>query len=82
MTGVDFDFLQLVQPPRIISMTPLHGPVRGGTALVLTGAQFGNDATITFVERDRNNVATGVRTECAWRGVEEMSCSDTRIRWV
>ncbi len=65
---IAFDFLSLVNPPAIDRVSPLSGPVAGGTLVHITGARFGSNATVVFVERDVGLVPTGVVAECTWRG--------------
>lgn len=64
------------------SVEPLTGPLVGGTAMTIAGSKFGDNATVTFVERNRTGGLTGQRLQCAWRDASGMACSDSEIRCV
>ena len=64
------------------SVVPLAGPVAGGTIVSIAGSKLSDNATVTFVERNRMGGLTGQRQQCTWRGVPDMACSDDEIRYV
>ncbi len=79
-SGVAYSYNGLRQPPRVVSVVPLVGPASGGTLVTVLGELFGDSATVTFVERAASGALTGNRSECVWRGVPGMGCSDSTIQ--
>jgi hypothetical protein len=78
----DYRYQLLVSPPVIESVAPLRGPTPGGTPVLFTGSLFSTNAVVHFVERDAAGALTGRRSECEWRDVPGMYCTDTELRWV
>lgn len=75
-----YNYQQLIQPPVVIRVAPLTGPVAGGTTVVIDGLLFGEDADVVFVERNALGTLTGGRSPCEWRHDPNLTCSDSRIR--
>ena len=72
----------LVKPPVIAAVSPVTGPVSGGTVVELVGSGFAGSAVIELAALDGALALTGVRSTCEWRGVPGMSCNDTVVRCV
>lgn len=55
--------VQSTVPPTVLSISPDHGPVAGGTAFTLTGTNFADGATVTFDGLPATSVAFVSDTE-------------------
>ncbi len=80
--AIPYEFQALIQPPAITLVSPLTGPVLGGTLVTLHGTLFAFNATVLFVERDGSGDLTGRRSECAWRTVPGLTCNETVVQYV
>ena len=61
-----YSFVDLIQPPVVTAISPLSGPLTGGTMVTVTGTGYNSIASVTFEELRGNGSATGARLECAW----------------
>jgi hypothetical protein len=75
-----YDYHVSIANHTVRDVTPLAGPVLGGTPVTIHGAKFRSNASVTFVELDGSGAPTGGRGQCVWRGVPGMGCSDSTIR--
>ena len=62
----NYSFVDLILPPVVTAVSPLSGPLSGGTAVTVIGVGFNSVAVVTFEELLTNGTATGVRYVCTW----------------
>jgi hypothetical protein len=75
-----YDFHKAVNGPDVRAVSPLVGPLAGGTLVVLSGTRLSTNATVMFVERSLSGALTGLQRECGWRDLPGMSSTSTQIR--
>lgn len=79
-TPYPYDYHTTVTSHTVATVTPLSGPVAGGTVVTVLGTKFAGNATVTFVERDSAGSLTGLRSECVWRSLPGVGSSDAMVR--
>ena len=63
-----YNFLVLVRPAVIDKVTPLTGPLVGGTVVTITGSGFSSLADVSFVGYDSGSgEVVGPPVDCVWR---------------
>lgn len=82
LTPHPFDYHVTAASHVVASVSPLSGPVTGGTGVTILGSKLSSNATILFVERDGSGSVTGFREECTWRGLPALGSSDGMVRCV
>ena len=62
----NYSFVDLIQPPVVTAVSPLSGPLAGGTLVTIVGTGYNSIAVVTFEELFVNGSVTGARAECVW----------------
>jgi hypothetical protein len=80
LTPYPYDYHTTAVSHVVATVSPLSGPVAGGTDVTIQGSKLSVNATVTFVERDWSGSMTGARRQCVWRGLPAMGSTDALIR--
>ena len=78
-----YDYVDLLQPPVITSVSPLTGTLAGGTIVTIIGSGFKSSADVSFVPARAGGGASAAAPPlaCEWRGSDDaLVCTDTTIR--
>ena len=79
-----YNYVELIQPPSVTTVSPLSGPTAGGTIVTITGSGYGSIAVVMFEELTADGGTTGVQRECTWSSTElpGTTCNDSTIMYV
>jgi hypothetical protein len=75
-----YDYVHLIERPEVKSVSPVTGPVAGGTVVTIAGQRFGFNATVMFVSWAAGSATPAGLGECRWQDSPDTFCEDSTIR--